>query len=99
MDPEIQEVPVASAAADPDVVVIDSSAEEAAATAAGASAAATDVDMDAPKAAQNALPEKRDDPLEDMEKALENACETLASFAANVMNFTYESQDLIFSNA
>lgn len=37
------------------------------------------------------------EPLEDLEKALENACETLAALASNVMDFTYDSQEVLFS--
>lgn len=39
----------------------------------------------------------RDVPLEMLEKALENACETLASLATNVMDFSYDSQHVLFS--
>lgn len=85
MDPEIQEVPVRSGASEqPEVVVVDSSAGEEPITAA--------------KPALKPNTAQRDDPLEHMEKALENACETLANFTEHVMNFTYESQDLIFKN-
>lgn len=38
-----------------------------------------------------------DVPLEMLEKALENACETLATLATNVMDFSYDSQHVLFS--
>lgn len=39
----------------------------------------------------------RDEPLEQLEKALENACESLASLATNVIDFSYDSQGLLFT--
>lgn len=39
----------------------------------------------------------RDIPLEMLEKALENGCETLATLATNVMDFSFDSQHVLFS--
>lgn len=37
------------------------------------------------------------DPLEPLEKALESVCATLGTLAENVIDFSYDSQDVIFS--
>ena len=42
-------------------------------------------------------PQAADDPLESLEKALENACATMASLCENVIDFSYDSQSVIFS--
>lgn len=33
----------------------------------------------------------------ELEKALENACETLAAIGTNVIDFSYDNQDLLFA--
>jgi hypothetical protein len=35
--------------------------------------------------------------LVELERSLENACETLASIAGGVLDFTYDGQELLFS--
>lgn len=45
---------------------------------------------------QNAAP-KPDEPLERLEKALENACQTLYALSTGVHDFSYDNQHVIFS--
>lgn len=83
MDPEVQEVPIASDTPDvqevpvvSDVVVVDD--DDAA------------QHKDGPSASH-------EDPLEALEKSVENASENIASFASSIKNFTYEDQDSIYT--
>lgn len=58
------------------------------------------LDSDDPVPTKDPVPApRRDDPLENLEKALENACGTITSFAASLINFSYESQDLLYTKA
>lgn len=57
------------------------------------------LDSDEPGSNKEAPMPRQDDPLENLEKALENACSTITSFAASVMNFSYENQDLLYTKA
>lgn len=54
-----------------------------------------DDDDNTPPAPPTSAP--RDLPLEQLEKALENTCETLHSLATNVLDFSYDSQNVLFT--
>ena len=56
-----------------------------------------DVIVVEPTTVPNPTTTPRDEPLDQLEKALENACESLASLATNVIDFSYDSQGLIFT--
>lgn len=82
MDPEVQHVPMSRLSSAPRQELIDNDD-------------IMIIDDDNTKNISSGAP--RDVPLELLEKAVENACETLATLATNVIDFSFDSQHVLFS--